>query len=314
MSVRPATHAGSWYSADRHRLSEQLRLLFDKQGPPQKGARVLIGPHAGYTYCAARLAETYSAWDTSGVERVFVLGPSHHVYFSGAALLSRYDQYATPLGPLKVDRKVCKELACHEEFKYMLADVDEEEHLFEMHAPCIAYRAAKDGVSPTIIPIMILALDESTKRALVEVLEPYFADQRNTFVISSDFCHWGRRFHYTKYVPGPDLTGFSEVTSSRQSGNRIYELIEVLDRLAMEIASGGGAADWDQYISTTGNTICGQKPISVVLRLVEQFQNRGGRLTDSTVFNWLGYSQSSQVERASDSSVSYALGYVRLES
>ena len=35
-------------------------------------------------------------------ERVFVLGPSHHVYLDGCAL-SKCTEYETPLGPLPLD-------------------------------------------------------------------------------------------------------------------------------------------------------------------------------------------------------------------
>lgn len=34
--------------------------------------------------------------------KVFVLGPSHHVYLDGCAL-TRCNQYETPLGPLPID-------------------------------------------------------------------------------------------------------------------------------------------------------------------------------------------------------------------
>ena len=32
-----------------------------------------------------------------------------------------------------------------------------------------------------------------------KILVPYFEDPSNFFVISTDFCHWGRRFGYTPY-------------------------------------------------------------------------------------------------------------------
>jgi AmmeMemoRadiSam system protein B len=36
-------------------------------------------------------------------KRVFILGPSHHVYLNGCAL-SKCTEYATPLGSLPLDR------------------------------------------------------------------------------------------------------------------------------------------------------------------------------------------------------------------
>ena len=86
-------------------------------------------------------------------------------------------------------------------------------------------------------------------------------------------------------------------------GNAIYESIEILDRIAMNIASNGSYKDWEHYIKTTGNTICGQKPVLLVMKLLLAAHSKGG-------FNWLGYSQSSAVENYFESSVSYASGYV----
>lgn len=316
MLVRPATHAGSWYSADPSRLSAQVAAHFAATPLSSiSGARVLIGPHAGLTYCVTRLAETYSVWDTSNVKRVFILGPSHHVYFRDAALVSKYSFYDTPLGRLKVDRDVCSNLVSSSVlFKYMSSSVDDDEHLFEMHAPFIAHRAQQDNLDVSIVPIMISGMSKRLRNELVTELLPYLRLPENTFVISLDFCHWGRRFGYTMYVPATDLSrlgDFADFAQSKQA-NPIYQSIEFLDRTAMDVAAGGLVAKWDSYIDVTGNTICGQKPVAIVLSLIEQFQKAGGKVAGDKVFEWIGYSQSSQAVHGNDSSVSYASGYVRL--
>ena len=60
MSIRPATHAGSWYSNNPTKLKNQLDQFFAKARSLKTplsgedasngidGARILIGPHAGY--------------------------------------------------------------------------------------------------------------------------------------------------------------------------------------------------------------------------------------------------------------------------
>lgn len=311
MLVRPATHSGSWYSADKSRLSAQLSKFFASGQKCQKGARVLVGPHAGFTYSGQRLAETFSAWDTANVKRIFILGPSHHVYFKDSALVSHFDYYATPLGKLKVDTETTEKLVATKAFKYMSSSVDEEEHLFEMHAPFIAYRCKQDGIRPQIVPIMISSMSSKLRNEIVDILLPYFQLEENTFVVLSDFCHWGRRFGYTEYVPGDILAECGPFSS--KGANPIYKSIEFLDKAAMEIATAGSAAKWDSYIDITGNTICGQRPIAVVLRLVEEFKKAGGNTVGKEVFEWIGYSQSSKVTEYHDSSVSYASGYIRVE-
>ncbi|CAK7895266.1 MEMO1 family protein Mho1p [[Candida] anglica] len=317
MSTRPATHAGSWYSSSFSKLSSQLDLYFKQTrgAGTVAGARVLIGPHAGYTYAGQRLAETFSSWDTTKVKRVFILGPSHHVYFSGKALVSRFHHYETPLGNLPVDVETTKALVKSGYFKYMESGVDEDEHSFEMHAPFIYY-ATKDlpqGL-PHIIPIMICGTDTTLNENLAKSLLPYLEDEENTFVISSDFCHWGSRFDYTKYLPmkvNDDIITKDHLVSLTRSSvvpRPIYKSIEELDKEGMRIVSTGSYKDWKQYIATTGNTICGQKPIAIVLRTLELYQRSGSG--SAGYFEWLGYSQSSKALSYSDSSVSYASGYL----
>lgn len=314
--IRSATHSGSWYSADPSILAEQLSAWFSKAPKFQAGARVLVGPHAGYTYCGARLAESYNVWDVSETRRVFILGPSHHVYFKDSVLLSSFDTYETPLGNVEVDREVCDQLRSSSEdtvFKSMSESVEEDEHLFEMHMPFLVYRCKQEGIkSPKIIPIMVSSLSPSVRQKVVDALLPYFKDEQNAFVILSDFCHWGRRFGFTEYVPDNDLSEIGPYSRSADRGTPIYKSIEYLDRSAMVIASAGSVAKWDSYIEITGNTICGQKPIGLVLNLIEGFKREGGLTVTDSVFEWLGYSQSSKVVKSSDSSVSYASGFVRL--
>lgn len=308
MLIRPATHGGTWYSGDSTRLKQQISGFFKKTGQnPINGARILLGPHAGYTYLGPRLAETFSVWDTGKTKRIFILGPSHHVYFRNKVLVSKYSGYDTPLGVLPVDKEVCKELCtvAPSVFGYMSEEVDDEEHLFEMHAPFIAYRSQEDGIDVKIVPIMILGLNSEVRDHVVRYLAPYVKDESNSFVVLSDFCHWGRRFGYTKYVPNEDWTELTEYSAIRRGKTPIYKSIEILDKAAMEVASLGLSEEWDEYIAVTGNTVCGQKPLGVILRLLEF-------CGISTSWEWIGYSQSSRVMEGSDLSVSYASGYMRI--
>ena len=45
----------------------------------------------------------------------------------------------------------------------------------------------------TVVPILVGSLANDKEQLYGELLAPYLADPDNLFVISSDFCHWGRR-------------------------------------------------------------------------------------------------------------------------
>ncbi len=79
---RTASHAGSWYSENEESLSLELDRWLDDVpesttciGPessagahvrlPTAGARVIIAPHAGYSYSGRAAAWAYKALDLS---------------------------------------------------------------------------------------------------------------------------------------------------------------------------------------------------------------------------------------------------------
>lgn len=60
-----------------------------------------------------------------------------------------------------------------------------------MHMPFL-YQAAKEGPNgiPKIVPIVAGSTTSATEKKLGEILAPYLLDEENTFVVSTDFCHW----------------------------------------------------------------------------------------------------------------------------
>jgi AmmeMemoRadiSam system protein B len=88
----------------------------------------------------------YKNINPDGVARVFLLGPSHHVFLRKCAL-SRAAKYRTPIGDLQIDQAVYAELHATGEFVGMDIDVDENEHSLEMHLPYIvkAFEARGGG-------------------------------------------------------------------------------------------------------------------------------------------------------------------------
>ena len=123
MATREASHAGSWYSSDPSRLSRELDGFLDAAGTHGSTPRALIVPHAGYSYSGAAAAWGYKNVDArAGIRRVFLLGPSHHVFLRRCAL-SKCATYATPLGNLAVDTGIYDELRATGHFVDMDVDV-----------------------------------------------------------------------------------------------------------------------------------------------------------------------------------------------
>jgi len=84
-------------------------------------------------------------------KRVFVLGPSHHVWYDGC-VTSAVKACETPFGDIPVCQRTTSELVNKLEFERMDLQDDEDEHSLEMHYPWIAHTF---GTNVQIVPIVV---------------------------------------------------------------------------------------------------------------------------------------------------------------
>ncbi|KAJ8084059.1 hypothetical protein PM082_002826 [Marasmius tenuissimus] len=320
--VRSASHAGSWYTDDDSQLNSELSQWLQDVRPadetfPIKGCKAVIAPHAGYSYSGPTAAWAYKAIDTTGIRRVFVLGPSHHVYLDGCAL-SGCTEYATPVGNLPLDLETIQELKDTGKFATFSLSDDEAEHSLEMHLPYV--RKILEGKDIVIVPIVVGSISTQKEATFGSLLAPYLAKEDTLFVISSDFCHWGTRFNYTFYYPEPSPSNAQGLRLSRSvapsSDHPIHESIRRLDHEATAILTvpPGTAAEahekFAKYLTETKNTICGRHPIGVLLGALVALEGKSENPLKPTI-KWVRYAQSSECETIRDSSVSYASAWVK---
>lgn len=285
--AREARHAGSWYIDDEGALAEELDTWLAATGvAPTPDARAIIAPHAGYSFSGRCAAFAFAQIDPASVKRVFILGPSHH-HYTRKCMLTGTSVYKTPVGDLPVDQEVCAALRATGQFDVMPQDVDEAEHSMEMHLPYLA-RVFR-GRSVTLVPILIGALTPEAEAKYGELLASYLGDPANFFSVSSDFCHWGARFHFTYH--------------EAQHGP-IHKSIEALDKRGMDLIEAVDPRAFAAYLRESENTICGRHPIAVLLHMLTA---HGERL----VVEFVRYEQSSRCKSMRDSSVSYASAVVR---
>lgn len=93
--------------------------------------------------------------------------------------------------------------------------MQEDEHSIEMHLPYARLIGAQDC---SIVPIMVGEVDSKLAGDFAKALQPYFTDSQTVFLVSSDFCHWGKRFDYTWY---------------KKEDGHIYQSITKLDHEGM---------------------------------------------------------------------------------
>ncbi|PKI84144.1 hypothetical protein MVES_001959 [Malassezia vespertilionis] len=299
MSVRDATHAGTWYSSDPTVLERELNTWLDAaqttphptvnehglqepavaQHPIVQGCKCIIAPHAGYRFSGPSAAWSYGCVDSASIDRVFVFGPSHRTYLEGLAL-SPFTKLATPLGNLDVDVNVNKQLHATSRIPFMSRAVDEAEHSLEMQYPYLA--KVLRGRSVKVIPVLVGALNTKLAQEYAsQVFATHARDLRTLFVFSSDFCHWGERFDYCYYCAQGDEPMHLACSTPVQYYARtpIYASIQGLDAEAMEAISTRPAsvavAQFEAYMRRTHNTICGRGPILLMLVLLALLETEG---------------------------------------
>ena len=242
--------------------------------------------------------------DPDTVRTVFILGPSHHFY-TDKCHVSQCTQVETPLGSLCVDTATAKGLI--DRHPGLMApleiDDDEAEHSIEMHLPYVAQYLKSGGQTqrggsepPLLVPIVVGALSPAREQQVGEVLGPYILDPGAIFIISSDFCHWGRRFGFQYHDPS--------------RFQRIHESIAWLDSEGMKAIEEKKPRGFVDYLVNYSNTICGRHPIGVLLCALEHAH--GGDIGKYDV-RFTKYDRSSLVEEMSDSSVSYCSAVVTVE-
>lgn len=197
-SVRPAAVAGQFYPADKAGLEALAEDCLQKAGTiaaagsasrARGGApAALIVPHAGYIFSGTMAALAVRTIPRDGsVKRIFLLGPSHHVWLDGASVDKEYDYYETPLGRVPVDRKTCEKLISENGIMEFRHEAHASEHCLEVELPLLQTWL---GDVPPIVPIIIGTEKYQAIKQIAEALRPYLLEGGSLFVISSDFSHY----------------------------------------------------------------------------------------------------------------------------
>lgn len=183
--VRKPAVSGSFYpSSAKEILSMTKGWLHpvDAKATPQ----AVIVPHAGYVFSGEVAASAFNRIPKRHpYKRIFLLGPSHRVGFSGASVDTLYAYAETPLGRVAIDIETGKELLKTASFTCR-NDAHDREHCLEVQLPFLQMMYEE---VPPIVPIVIGTQRLEILEDIADSLEPYF-NEENLFVISSDFSHY----------------------------------------------------------------------------------------------------------------------------
>lgn len=243
--VRKSPIAGMWYPGEKKKLQSQIEDYLAQAHPPVQAGRIfaLISPHAGIEYSGLAAASGYKLLKRQKIKRVIVLGPSHYSGFRGLAT-SAEEYYETPLGKIKVDRTISDALYSKPLFQGPRS-AELQEHSLEMQLPFLQV-VIGDFV---LVPLVVGELSGNDYAEAARVLLPYL-DNETILVASSDFTHYGYRFGYLPFTENP------------------RENLKKLDYGAINKIITKDFQGFNNYVNETGATICGMRPIGIILKLL----------------------------------------------
>lgn len=135
-SRRPAV-AGTFYPGNPVQLRAEVdRLLAAAQEAGLTDIKALIVPHAGYRYSGPVAASGFRQLQngSQASRTVYLLGPAHYVYVDSVAL-APFQQFETPLGPVKQNLSVIEEMLGSHPAYEAHAPAHMPEHSLEVELP-----------------------------------------------------------------------------------------------------------------------------------------------------------------------------------
>ena len=179
-AIRPQAVAGLFYPRDPARLRHEVSTLLDAAPAARFAPKAVIAPHAGYAYSGPVAAAAFTA--VAPASRIVLIGPSHYAHFRGIAVPT-YAAFATPLGPVPVDKAALDPLAALPFVTISDAPHAPPEHALEVELPFLQRRLENF----TIVPLLVGQADPADVAAALAVL---WGGPETLVVVSSDLSHF----------------------------------------------------------------------------------------------------------------------------
>lgn len=189
--IRPSPIAGLWYAGHPDSLRAEVDAYLNQASMPALEGEIVgvIAPHAGHRYSGPVAGYAFAAVRGRSYPLVAVVSPMHHPYFQ-PLLTSAHQAYATPLGPIPIDKAVLADLdeALKRRLGYGLSPVrNDPEHSLEIELPFLQ-RALSAPFA--LLPVMVRTLQPKVSQALGEALAEVLQGRQALLVASTDLSHY----------------------------------------------------------------------------------------------------------------------------
>ena len=188
MSTRKTAVAGQFYSSKSSEIKATLQKYNQKLDKyfethleiKELKPKAVIVPHAGYVYSGYTANIAIRLLTHSDIKNIVVIGPSHRVYLKGTSI-SMYDNFATPLGGLAIDKTITEKLK--EKFALTFVPEAHHEHSTEVQMPLIK------NYAPEVSVVELVYGDEKPQN-LAKIINHLLKQPQTAVVISTDLSHF----------------------------------------------------------------------------------------------------------------------------
>lgn len=200
----------------------------------------LILPHAGYPFSGSVLGKALDSVEIDE-KNITIFGPSH---YSSDTFLDEGD-WKTPLGEVKTN------------LDFDLKKHTSRDHSIEVIVPFLQYKLKEFSLTP-------LVMGENSFDDLKELAEKFFSKD-SFFIASSDFFHYGPDFGYDPVQGSMD-------DKLKWVKERDDELKDMICNLK--------ARDFFDTVKDNNYTVCGFRPITLLLLIMQKLNVGGGKRVD----------------------------------
>ncbi|MBI1855092.1 MAG: AmmeMemoRadiSam system protein B [Chloroflexi bacterium] len=190
-NLRPSPIAGLWYEGNPAALARAVDKYIDNAKLPELDGDMIavIAPHAGHRYSGPVAGYAFSALRGRTFDLVAVLSPFHN-YHRAPLLTSAHDAYATPLGPVTIDKAAVDALNSELQSGLDLeltAISNDPEHSLEIELPFLQRTLTPEW---KLLPVMVRAQDPRVSRGLGNALAKILQGKNALIVASTDLSHF----------------------------------------------------------------------------------------------------------------------------
>jgi len=186
-TVRQPAVAGGFYPASPAELRRMIDGYLSNVPEEKVKGRIyaLLCPHAGYQFSGQVAAYSFKELEGRHYDTVIIIGPSHHIRLDGASV-GDWDYYETPLGRVKVNRKMAKKIRDYSPKLVFSPSAHEREHSVEVEIPFLQ-RVLNDF---QLVPIVMDNPTTDNAQILSQAIQKVIGNQRVLLLASSDMSHY----------------------------------------------------------------------------------------------------------------------------